>query len=74
MSLAPQLLQVIACPEDHGTLWYFDDEAVLYNPRLKKKYRVENDVPVLLLSEAAAASPAEHERLSELFQTQSNQA
>ena len=62
MALNPRLLEIIACPEDKGALWYFEDEAVLYNPRLKKKYRVENDVPVLLMSEAVTVSASEDEK------------
>ncbi len=61
MALDPRLLEVIACPEDHGALWYFEDDAVLYNPRLKKRYRVDNDIPVLLLKEAVTVSDSEHE-------------
>ncbi len=69
MTLDPRLLEVIACPEDHGVLWYFEDDAVLYNPRLKKKYRIENDVPVLLLQEAVTASESEHELFAARSQT-----
>ena len=45
MSLDPLLLNVLACPEDKGPLLWFEDEDILYNPRLKKSYRVEDGVP-----------------------------
>ena len=35
MSLDPLLLEVAACPADRGPLLWFEDEDVLYNPRLK---------------------------------------
>ncbi len=35
MTLDPQLLEILACPEDKGPLLYFADEDSLYNPRLQ---------------------------------------
>lgn len=66
MALDPRLLEILACPEDKGPLLFFSTEQVLYNPRLKRKYRVENDVPQMLIEEALAADAAEHERLMSL--------
>ena len=63
MSLDPLLLDVLACPIDKEPLLWFEDEEVLYNPRLKKSYAVVDDVPVLLVDEAADVGEAEHERL-----------
>jgi len=63
MSLDPLLLDVLACPVDKGPLLWFEDEDVLYNPRLKKSYAVVDGVPVLLMDEAVAVGDAEHERL-----------
>ena len=63
MSLDPLLLEVLACPEDKGPLLYFEDEQVLYNPRLKRKYEIRDDIPVMLIDEAVPADDAEHERL-----------
>jgi uncharacterized protein len=68
MALDPQLLEILACPEDKGSLLFFATEQVLYNPRLKRKYRVENDVPQMLIEEAKAADDAEHARLLQLAQ------
>ena len=39
MALDPQLLEILACPEDKGPLLYFEDEDALYNPRLKRALR-----------------------------------
>ena len=63
MSLDPLLLDVLACPVDKGPLLWFEDEDVLYNPRLRKSYAVVDGVPVLLVDEAADVGDAEHERL-----------
>ena len=36
---------------------------MLYNPRLRKAYRIEDGIPVLLVDQAADVGPAEHDRL-----------
>ena len=63
MSLDPLLLDVLACPVDKGPLLWFESEDVLYNPRLKKSYAVDDGVPILLVDEAVDVGDAEHERL-----------
>jgi uncharacterized protein YbaR (Trm112 family) len=63
MALDPQLLEILACPEDKGPLYYLADEDALYNPRLKRRYDVRDDIPVMLIDEATTVDDAEHERV-----------
>jgi uncharacterized protein len=63
MALDPQLLDILACPEDKGPLLYFEDEETLYNPRLKRRYLIREDIPIMLIDEAETVDDAEHERL-----------
>jgi uncharacterized protein len=63
MALDPQLLEILACPEDKGPLYYLADEDALYNPRLKRRYDVRDDIPVMLIDEATTVDDAEHERI-----------
>jgi uncharacterized protein YbaR (Trm112 family) len=63
MALDPQLLEILACPEDKGPLHYLADEDTLYNPRLRRRYEVRDGIPVMLVDEAVAVDDAEHERL-----------
>jgi uncharacterized protein YbaR (Trm112 family) len=63
MPVSPQLLEILACPEDKGPLLYFEDENALYNPRLKRRYAIDDDIPVMLIDEAESVSDDEHERL-----------
>jgi len=66
MTLDPKLLEILACPEDKGPLLYFADEQALYNPRLKRRYRVlDGDIPDLLIDDAEAVDDAEAARLEE---------
>ncbi len=64
MPLDPLLLDVLACPVDKGPLLWFEDEDILYNPRLRRSYRVTDGVPVLLVDEGADVGEPEHERLT----------
>jgi uncharacterized protein YbaR (Trm112 family) len=63
MTLDPQLLEILACPEDKGPLLYFAEEAILYNPRLHRTYEVRDDIPIMLIDEATTVDDAEHDRL-----------
>ena len=63
MALDPQLLEILACPEDKGPLLYFQDEDALYNPRLKRRYDIRDDIPVMLIEEATTVDEDEHQRL-----------
>jgi len=63
MALDPRLLEILACPEDKGPLWYFDDEHSLYNDRLRRRYAIRDGIPVMLVDEAETVTDAEHERL-----------
>ena len=64
MGLDQRLLDVLACPEDKGPLWYFEDEEILYNPRLRRVFVIDNGIPVLLIDESKEVSDDEHKRLA----------
>lgn len=63
MALEQALLHILVCPVDKGGLWYFDDENLLYNPRLRRRYQIRDDVPVMLAHEAVTVTDEEHARL-----------
>lgn len=70
MALDPQLLEILACPEDKGPLLYFEAEDALYNPRLRRRYSVRDDIPIMLIDEAETVEDAEHERLLALAEAE----
>ncbi|WP_343575460.1 Trm112 family protein [Mycobacterium sp.] len=55
------LLGILVCPSDRGPLMLVDQQ--LYNPRLRRAYRIEDGIPVLLVDEAVEVSDDEHARL-----------
>jgi uncharacterized protein YbaR (Trm112 family) len=63
MALSPALLEILACPEDKGPLYYLEGESLLYNPRLHRRYDVRDDIPVMLIPESTTVDDAEHERI-----------
>lgn len=65
MALDPLLVELLVCPEDKEPLWYLEDEAVLYNPRLRRAYPVRDDIPVLLVDEASEVDEGAHARFAE---------
>ena len=63
MTLDAKLLEILVCPQDRGPLHLVAGEC-LYNPRLRRAYRIEDGIPVLLVDEAVTgADDAEHERM-----------
>ena len=63
MALDTQLLEILACPDDKGPLLYLVDEDTLYNPRLRRRYAVRDDIPIMLIDEAETVSDDEHARI-----------
>lgn len=65
MTLSPELLAVLACPEDKGPLLYFGDgdDGGLYNPRLHRRYLITDGIPIMLIDEAEAVSDDDHAAL-----------
>ena len=71
--LDEKLLSILVCPQDRGPLLLVDDERMrethgasqfLYNPRLRRAYRIEDGIPVLLVDEAVAVTDeADHQRM-----------
>ncbi|WP_067720106.1 Trm112 family protein [Nocardia yamanashiensis] len=62
-TLDATLLSLLACPQDKGPLLLVHDDngdAVLYNPRLRRAYPIDNGIPVLLTDEARDVEESEH--------------
>jgi uncharacterized protein YbaR (Trm112 family) len=63
--LSEKLQAILVCPEDRGPLLLIGDDG-LYNPRLRRFYRIDDGIPVLLVDDAVTITDdAEHERLLE---------
>ena len=63
MSLDPLLLNLLACPIDKQALLYLAEDDVLYNPRLRRLYRVRDGIPVMLADQGETVSDDRHRDL-----------
>ncbi len=52
MNLDPLLLDILACPDDHAPLEVDEETGELWCTSCDRAYRVQDDIPVLLLDEA----------------------
>ena len=64
MALAQQLLDILACPQDKGPLFYLADENSLINPRLSLRYGITNDIPIMLIDKADELDAGEMARIT----------
>jgi uncharacterized protein YbaR (Trm112 family) len=52
MAIDKELLDILACPKCKGDLILKDDESALICNNCKLKYRIEDDIPIMLIDEA----------------------
>lgn len=52
MSLAPELLEILVCPKCKGDLEHRPEPEALVCHVCRLVYRVEDDIPVMLIDEA----------------------
>jgi uncharacterized protein YbaR (Trm112 family) len=63
MALDSRLLEILACPDEKGPLYYFEAEGFLLCPACRRRYEVRDDIPVMLLDEATVLAAGEAEAL-----------
>ena len=52
MALAPELKDILACPRCKGELEFREAEHEIRCPACRLAFRIEDDIPVMLLDEA----------------------
>lgn len=52
MTLSPELLEILVCPKCKGDLEYHPDQAELVCHACRLAYRIEDDIPIMLIDEA----------------------
>jgi uncharacterized protein len=69
MALDARLLEILACPDDKGPLYYFEgglsgsEGGFLFCSACRRRYDVRDDIPVMLIDEAETVSDEEHQRI-----------
>ena len=59
MTLKPEFLARLVCPEAHTPLVYFPHDDCLFNPDSRLRYPIENGFPVLLVESATRLTEKE---------------
>jgi hypothetical protein len=54
MSIDPKLLQILVCPKCRGELEYDEEAQTLTCHGCRLRYRIEDDIPIMLIDEAEA--------------------
>lgn len=52
MPIDKELLEVLACPKCKGDLVLEEDESGLICPACRLRYRIEDEIPIMLIDEA----------------------
>jgi uncharacterized protein YbaR (Trm112 family) len=52
MPIAPELKEILACPKCKGELEFREDRQEIVCKACKLVYRIEDDIPVMLVDEA----------------------
>jgi len=52
MAIAAELREILACPKCKGELEFRDDQQEIVCKACKLVYRIEDDIPVMLVDEA----------------------
>ncbi len=69
MPLDARLLEILACPDEKGPLYYFEpavsgtDGGFLFCPACRRRYEIRDDIPVMLLDEATVLPAGDAEAL-----------
>jgi uncharacterized protein YbaR (Trm112 family) len=69
VALDARLLEILACPDEKGPLYYFEPDAAgneggfLFCPACRRRYDVRDDIPIMLLDEATVLDTGEAEAL-----------
>ena len=59
MPIRPELLDILVCPESKAELVLDGETLVSTDPKTRRRYRIDNDIPVMLVDDD------ESERLTE---------
>jgi uncharacterized protein len=56
MPIAPELKEILACPKCKGELEFREEQQQIVCKACKLVYRIEDDIPVMLIDEAKPLS------------------
>jgi len=57
VAVSKELLEILACPQCHGPVEPNESETALICRQCRLVYRIEDDIPVMLIDEATPLEP-----------------
>ena len=63
MSIDKELLEILVCPESHARLVLDGETLVSTDERTRRRYRIEDSIPIMLLEESEVLGPEEWRRI-----------
>lgn len=58
MPLAPELKEILACPQCKGDLEFHEERGEIHCPRCRLAFAIRDDIPVMLVDEARPLTDA----------------
>ena len=59
MAIDPKLLEILVCPVSHAPLREVNDSLISTDAKTRLRYRIDDNVPVMLVEEAVEMSEAD---------------
>lgn len=59
MAIAKELLEILVCPESKAPLVLDGETLVSTDPATRRRYRIEDDIPIMLIDESEVLPEAE---------------
>ena len=61
MPIRPELLEILVCPESKAKLVLDGETLVSTDPKTRRRYRIESDIPVMLVDDDESEQLTEEE-------------
>jgi hypothetical protein len=65
MGISPDLLEILVCPDSKAPLLLEGETLVSTDPKTRRRYKIKDDIPVMLIDESEVLSEAEWKGLME---------
>ena len=70
MAISKELLEILVCPESKAPLVLDGDFLVSTDPNTRRRYRIEDDIPIMLIDESEVLSPDEWQAVLDKYGAQ----
>ena len=67
MGISPELLEILVCPESKAPLVLDGDTLVSTDPVTRRRYRIKDDIPVMLIDESEILPEDEWKRILDKY-------